>query len=108
MSATITDNELGLIKNTLSSQFPLTKIILFGSQATGVADRKSDVDLLVVSDFQGKRRQVMVEMNRMLDNVQHAVDILILTPKEYETEKNIPGTIAKHAVEQGRIIYERS
>ncbi|GAB6058801.1 nucleotidyltransferase domain-containing protein [Desulfonatronum parangueonense] len=107
MPVTISDNELETIRNTLSSQFPLTKIILFGSQATGAADEKSDVDLLVITDIQGKRRQMMVQMNRLLDNVQHAVDVLILTPNEYESEKNIPGTIAKHAVDQGRIIYER-
>ncbi len=108
MATTVTEQELLQIRDKLSSRFHLSKIILFGSQAAGSADQGSDVDLLVITDFHGKRRQMMVEMNRALDDVRHAVDVLILTPEEYESEKCIPGTIARHAGDQGRVIYERA
>ena len=108
MINSITEQELELIKTRLSSRFPLQKIILFGSQAIGYADNKSDIDLLIISDFIGNRRQLMIEMNRTLDNVAHAVDLLILRPDEYEQEKHIPGTIARYAGQEGRVIYERS
>ena len=107
MTNRITEQDLELIKTGLSSRFPLQKIILFGSQATGCADNKSDIDLLIISDFKGNRRQLMVEMNRTLDNVAHAVDLLILRPDEYDQEKHIPGTIARYAGQEGRVIYER-
>ncbi len=106
MATTVTEQELLHIRDKLSSRFQLSKIILFGSQAAGSADERSDVDLLVITDFQGKRRHMMVEMNRALDDVQHAVDVMILTPAEYEMEKRIPGTIARHAGGHGRIVYE--
>ena len=108
MAATINENELGLIRDKLKLEFPLQKLILFGSQATGRADDKSDVDLLVISHFHGKRRQVMVEMNRIMDHIEQAIDLLILTPDEFDCEKEIPGTLARYAGEYGRIIYERS
>ena len=108
MTSNVTEQELNVIRDSLCSRFPLQKIILFGSQATGKADDKSDVDLLLILDFKGKRRQLMVEMNRIMDHVQHAVDVLILTPYEFSREKNIPGTIGKYAAEHGRVIYERA
>jgi len=108
MATTVTEQELLQIRDKLTSRFHLSKIVVFGSQAAGSADERSDVDLLVVTDFQGKRRRVMVEMNRALDDVRHAVDVLILTPEEYEREKLIPGTIARHIGDQGRVIYENS
>ena len=109
MRTLIDENELGLIRDKLKLKlkFHLQKIILFGSQATNKADEKSDIDLLVISHFHGKRRQLMVEMNRIMDNVEHAIDLLILTPGEFNREKKIPGTLARYAGEHGRIIYEQ-
>lgn len=104
----ITKKELNYIRDRLCSRYPLEKIILFGSQATGTADEKSDIDLLLILDFEGKRRQLMVEIYRVIDHVQHAVDFLILTPDEFIQEKKIPGTIGKYAAEQGTTIYERA
>lgn len=108
MATTVTEQELFQIRDTLNSRFHLLKIILFGSQAAGAADEGSDVDLLVITDLHGKRRQMMVEMNRALDEVRHAVDVMILTPEEYEREKRIPGTVARYAGGHGRVVYERS
>ena len=108
MASNVTEQELSMISESLCSRYPVHKIILFGSQATGTADDRSDVDLLLILDFKGPRRHLMVEMNRMMDHVQHAVDVLILTPDEFSREKNIPGTIGKYAAEHGRVIYERA
>ncbi len=38
------------IKRRLLDKFDLKKIILFGSQARGTSDNKSDVDLLVITN----------------------------------------------------------
>ncbi len=104
----LVNDELDLIKNKLKLKFHLQKIILFGSQTTDQADEKSDIDLLVISDFHGKRRQLMVEMNRVMDNIEHAIDFLILTPDEFNREKKIPGTLARYARKYGKVIYEQS
>jgi predicted nucleotidyltransferase len=90
----------------LVSRFHPQRIILFGSQARNTADERSDVDLLIVSRFKGDRRQLMVAMDRALRGLPIARDIVILTPEEYERDKEIPGTIARPASREGRVLYE--
>ena len=82
------------------------KIILFGSQARGTADDRSDVDILVVFRFEGRRRDMMLEMDRALSGMELASDIVLLTPEEYERDRKIPGTIARYASVEGRVLYE--
>ena len=91
----------------LIENFSPQRIILFGSQARGTADDQSDVDLLVVTNFVGKRRTLMVEMDRALRGLGIARDIIVITPEEFERDSEIPGTIARPAAREGRILYER-
>jgi predicted nucleotidyltransferase len=89
-------------------KFHPERINLFGSYARGVADEKSDVDLLVISPLRKKRRALILEMNRSLWGLGLARDIVILTQKEFEAEKEIPGTIARYAFKEGKLLYERN
>jgi predicted nucleotidyltransferase len=82
------------------------RIILFGSQARGTADERSDVDLLVISQFTGKRREIVAELYWDLRDSGFAEDIILMTPEEYESERQIPGTIARPASREGKVIYE--
>lgn len=101
--------ELSRIADHLSKRFPLKKIILFGSRATGRADEKSDIDLLIISEFRGRRRNLMTAMNKSLDEAtEYPVDLVILTPEEFDREEGIPGTLARYASQHGRTVYERS
>lgn len=92
----------------LTKRFHPERIILFGSYARGTADNKSDVDLLVICPLRKKRRTLTLEMNRSLWGMGLARDIVILTQKEFETEKEIPGTIARYAFKEGKLLYERN
>ncbi|KAB2960048.1 MAG: nucleotidyltransferase domain-containing protein [Candidatus Methylomirabilis oxygeniifera] len=90
----------------LVAQFKPHRIILFGSQARGTADERSDVDLLVVCQFTGSRRSLMVAMDRALSGLEFARDVVILTPEEFERDRYIPGTVARPAFLEGRVLYE--
>lgn len=92
----------------LAIRFHPQRIILFGSQARGTADDHSDVDLLVVASFRGKRRDVLVAMDRSLRGVGFALDLVLLTPEEYDRDCGIPGTVARPASREGKVLYERS
>ena len=92
----------------LRDQFHPDRIILFGSQARGTADARSDVDLLVVMPVEGLRRRLVRDMDRALGGLGFARDIVILTPEEYERDRGIPGTIARPAALEGRALYERT
>ncbi len=90
----------------LVAQFAPTRIILFGSQARGTADERSDVDLLVVCPVVGRKRDLMVAMDRALGGLGIARDVMVLTPEEYERDRHIPGTVARPASLEGKVLYD--
>ena len=94
------------VKTRLVEKFHPKRIILFGSQARETANDRSDVDLLVICPIKGSRRALMVAMDRVLKGLPIARDILVLTPEEFERDRHIPGTVARPAWKEGRILYE--
>ncbi len=93
----------------LADRFHPVRIILFGSYARGTADRHSDVDLLVITDAAKRKNRIkmMADMNREIDRLGFPKDLVVITPEEYEVDKNIPGTIARYVSKEGRLLYER-
>ena len=102
----ISSETLLKVRERLVDGFAPNRIILFGSQARGTADDRSDVDILVICSFEGKRRHLMLEMDRALRGLRLARDIMVLTPEEFERDRHIPGTIARPAWREGKVLYE--
>jgi len=86
--------------------FHPARIVLFGSMARGTANENSDVDLLVVCEFRGNRRSVMLAIDRALKGLGFARDILVVTPDEFERDRMIPGTVSRYAWLEGRVLHE--
>jgi len=86
--------------------FEPIRIILFGSQARGAADDRSDVDLLVICRIAGRKRDLMVAMDRALNGLGIARDVVVLTPEEFERDRHIPGTVARPASLEGKVLYD--
>lgn len=91
----------------LAEGFDPERIILFGSQARGSADARSDIDLLIITNLTGRRRDLMLAMDRSLRGLGLARDIVVMTPEEFARDCEIPGTIARPAALEGKILYER-
>ena len=104
----ISEQILSKVVERLVTRFQLQRIILFGSQARRTADDRSDVDILVVAPIKGKRRDLMVEMDSALEGLGLARDIIVLTPQEFERDRQIPGTVARPAWLEVRVLYERT
>ncbi len=102
----ISDETLNEIRRRLVDGFHPDKSILFGSQARGTADDRSDVDILVVCEVPDGRRALTLAMDRALWGLKLARDIVILTPEEFERDCQIPGTIARPAWLGGKVLYE--
>jgi len=102
----VPDDVIEKAKTRLVENFHPQRIILFGSQARETADERSDVDLLVVCPIQGSRRALMVAMDRALKGLPIARDILVLTPEEFDRDRHMPGTVARPAWKEGRVLYE--
>ncbi len=104
----ISNETLLKVKERLVDGFHPEKIILFGSQARETADNRSDVDILVVCSFTGKRRHLMLEMDRALGGLDYAFDIIILRPEEFKIDSLIAGTVGRYASQEGKVLYERN
>jgi predicted nucleotidyltransferase len=104
----VSDEVLDEIKERLVKGFHPDKIILFGSQARGAADERSDVDILVVCEVSDGRRALRLAMDRALWGLRLARDIVVLTPEEYERDRHIPGTLARPASLEGKVLYENA
>ncbi len=89
----------------LVENFHPERIILFGSRARGTADARSDYDLLVICPIPGSRRKLMLAMDRSLRGLKIPVDIIVLSPEEFEIDKEIPGTVARPAWKEGKTLY---
>jgi predicted nucleotidyltransferase len=93
----------------LAEKFSPDRILLFGSYARGTADDYSDVDFVVITEAakRGNRHKMMAEMDGALRGLRIAKDIVVLTPAEFEEDKEIPGTTARYVSQEGRLLYER-
>jgi len=104
----VSEQILAEVTKRLVEGFHPDRIILFGSQARGTANKHSDVDILVICSVKDDRHALTVAMYRALRGLGIAKDIIVLTPKEFECDRKIPGTIARPAWLEGRIFYDLS
>ena len=86
--------------------FRPVRVILFGSRARRTGHEGSDVDLLVVLDKCGDRRQAAIAVLRLLSDFVAATDV-VTTPEEIERRGHMPGSVLRSALEGGRVLYER-
>ncbi len=91
--------------NRIVRKFDPERIILFGSQARGDANKDSDVDLLVVMEVDGLKRDKQVEIRIELHDIVVPKDIVVVTPREYISYQSIAGTIPRVAVKEGVVLY---
>lgn len=90
----------------ITVRFAPQKIILFGSYAGGEPGPDSDIDLLIVIDVKGSTRQKANEIDLLMADRTMPMDFIVLTPEQYERQKNIIGTIVRQADREGKVIYE--
>jgi predicted nucleotidyltransferase len=93
------------VLDTIVSRYHPAQVILFGSQARGDARPKSDVDLLVVFDDPGDRRQRRIELKQLLRGAPFSKDVLVATP--HDVAHPMPGTAIAEAAHEGLVVYER-
>ena len=90
------------------AKFHPQQVILFGSQARGDARADSDVDLLVVMDFEGSAFEKGLEVQQVLRGIRVPVDVIVTRSEDFTWRKEIVGTIEWPAVREGKVMYARS
>ncbi len=104
----VTPRLIIMMARRLVRQFHPDQIILFGSHARGTAGPDSDVDFLVVMPVTGSKREKQIEMRIALHDILVANDIIVVTPEEVERYRNVPGTIVRPALLEGKVLYART
>jgi len=82
------------------------RIILFGSDATGLMTRDSDLDLLIIErDFRSQRDE-SARLRQALGDLGIPVDVFAMTSERFEETKGVIGGLAYPANKYGKVIYE--
>jgi len=92
--------------NRIVEQFHPAKVILFGSRARGEAAADSDVDLLVVMDVTGSKRRKAVEIDLALADRTFPLDLIVVTPGEFDRYRDVTGHVVYPAVREGKVLYD--
>ncbi|HEY7310882.1 MAG TPA: nucleotidyltransferase domain-containing protein [Gemmataceae bacterium] len=90
------------------AKFRPQQVILFGSHARGDAGPDSDVDLLVVMDFEGTARDKGLEILQTLRDILVPLDVIVTCPEDFAWRKDVVGTIEWPATREGQVLYARS
>ena len=89
----------------IAQEFNPEKIILFGSHAYGQPTPESDLDLLVVMQFDGDPlEQAMSMLNRL--NVLLPIDLLVRTPEQIRHRLEMGDSFMRDILERGKVMYE--
>ena len=89
-------------------QFRPEQVILFGSHARGDAGPDSDVDLLVVMDFEGSAFEKALEIRQALHDILVPKDIIVTRPEDFAWRKDVVGTMEWPASREGKVLYARA
>jgi uncharacterized protein len=101
---------LPAIVERVVERFDPLKILVFGSVARDEATYDSDIDLLVVFDEVewSEKRNVTVEIRRALARFPVPKDIIVTDVDEIRRRGHLVGPMLRPALEEGRVVYERS
>jgi HEPN domain-containing protein/predicted nucleotidyltransferase len=97
------------------------RILLFGSRAKGTASGESDLDLCVIAEMEGDRRERRNRLHTLLRDATNetlrpdrkggstlGVDVLTFTPAEFAREKHLLNSVTYFIEKHGRTLYRRS
>jgi len=64
------------------------------------------VDLLVVMDVEGSKRRQAVKIDLFLSDRTFPLDLIVVTPEEFEKYQDVVGHILYPAVREGKVLYD--
>jgi predicted nucleotidyltransferase len=95
-----------IVRRMLQAGSP-ERIVLFGSHARGTARHDSDLDLLVVERSSLPRYRRAPKYLRALVGVFPSKDVVVWTPEEIASWRNVPHAFITSVLREGRTLYER-
>ena len=102
----VTRRQIQALADDIAAKFDVEKVILFGSHAYGEPTEDSDVDLLVVMEFDGRSLDQAVKVIVATDP-PFACDLILRTPAEALRRYQEFDLIERHAFDKGEVLHER-
>lgn len=98
----VTEQDIQGLAARIAAEFRPTKILLFGSHASGTPREDSDVDLLVVVDVDGPRYRLAGRIRASLTG-NIPIDVVVRSPREFASPEG--DLIIQEALQNGRVLY---
>ena|SRR3990172_10483213 len=95
------------IVQQIAAKFDPLKVVLFGSYAYGNPREDSDVDLLVIMDFDTSPTRQAVKILKQLD-YHFGLDLITRTPSSINKRLQMGDFFLKEITEKGKVLYERT
>ena len=83
------------------------KIVLFGSQAWGGPREWSDIDILVIINFNESSSRIAAKISMTAKPRLVPMDILVRTPEEIGKRIKMDDYFIQRIFSEGRVLYER-
>ena len=102
-----TRDDIDALARELAERFDPEQIILFGSHAYGEPTEDSDVDLVVVMDYDGRARDQRLALRRAVRhlNLDVPIDLLVYRPADFARRAAGCDPIPHAARYQGAVLY---
>ena len=106
-SPPVTQELLAVVVQRILSVGCPQKIVIFGSRAKGTARPDSDLDLLIIEDYDLPRYARSARYRRVLCGLFPAKDIVVWTPQEVGEWQAVPHAFISTVTAEGKVLYER-
>jgi len=98
-------DEIRSFVREIGDRFHPERVLLFGSYARGDAGPDSDVDLLVVMDYQGTSADQALRIRRSLAS-PFPLDLIVRSPEEIERRVRLGDFFLRDVLREGKVLYE--
>ena len=100
------EKDVRIISDLISKNFPIEKIILFGSYAKGTNTVESDIDICLLTNGEIKKLNLVREIRKKLySHVSKPLDLLIYKTDEFYERANTLQSIEKEIIDHGVYLY---
>jgi predicted nucleotidyltransferase len=100
-------HEIEAYAQQLVERFQPARIVLFGSHAQGTPSADSDVDLLVLMEFDGPAQEQAYQIRRALPR-SFPLDLLVRRPADVARRVAAGDQFLQEILTTGRVLHERS